>query len=69
MLTHMAMPAAHGVFVFDTQGLNYRDPSVFDMYALDTTTLTLTLDTINPGAVNNWLMDYDFNIRVGLGLN
>jgi hypothetical protein len=34
------------------------------MYQLDMTTLTLTLHTINPGEINSWAMDYDFEIRV-----
>lgn len=46
------------------QGLNRRDPSVFDMYSLDMNTLTLTLHTVNPGQVSTWQMDWDFNIRV-----
>lgn len=31
-------------------------------------TLTLSLHTVNPGEINNWLMDYDFKIRVGAGV-
>jgi hypothetical protein len=48
------------------QGLNKRDPSIFDLYQLDMPTLTLTLHTVNPGEINNWLMDYEFQIRVGV---
>jgi hypothetical protein len=36
------------------------------MYSLDMSTLTLTLHTVNPGQVNNWQMDWDFNIRVSI---
>jgi hypothetical protein len=50
-----------------TQGLNKRDASVFDLYRLDTDTFSLTLDTVNPGDVSNWLLDYDFQVRVRLG--
>jgi hypothetical protein len=46
------------------QGLNKRDASVFDLYALDLTTLALTLHTVNPGDISSWLLDYDFNVRV-----
>lgn len=34
------------------------------MYALDVPTLTLTLDTVNPGDVSSWIFDYDFKIKV-----
>lgn len=46
------------------QDLNKRDASVFDLYALDLTTLALTLHTVNPGDTSTWLLDYDFNVRV-----
>ncbi|WIA34269.1 hypothetical protein OEZ86_012612 [Tetradesmus obliquus] len=50
-------------------GLNRRDPSVFDMYALDVPTRTLTLDTVNPGDVSSWIFDYDFKIKGAMGYN
>jgi hypothetical protein len=52
-----------------SQGLNRRDPSVFDMYSLDMNTLTLTLHTVNTGQVNSWQMDWDFNIRVSSSMH
>lgn len=46
-------------------GLNKRDPEVFDMYSLNLITRKLDLDIVNPGDITSWLLDYDFNIRVG----
>jgi hypothetical protein len=46
------------------QSLNRRDATVFDLYSLDAQTLKLTLHTVNPGDVTNWLFDYNFNVRV-----
>lgn len=54
--------------IHNLQGLNKRDPNIFDLYLLDMPTLTLSLHTVNPGEINNWLMDYDFKIRVSAGV-
>lgn len=57
---------------FPTQilvGLNIRDRHVFDMYRIDLKTGAVTLDTLNPGDVNDWLADANFQIRAALANN
>eukprot|EP00879_Flechtneria_rotunda_P019070 GHRR01020022.1.p1 GENE.GHRR01020022.1~~GHRR01020022.1.p1 ORF type:complete len:675 (+),score=189.80 GHRR01020022.1:864-2888(+) len=47
-------------------GLNKRDPAVFDLYSFDMSTKQLTLDTMNPGEMTTWLLDYNFNVQGAL---
>jgi hypothetical protein len=38
---------------------------VFDLYKVDLKARRLTLEVVNPGDVTSFLVDYDFNVRVG----
>lgn len=50
-------------------GLNLRDRHVFDMYRINLNTGKVTLDTKNPGDVENWLADDNFQIRAAVAVN
>jgi dipeptidyl aminopeptidase/acylaminoacyl peptidase len=50
-------------------GLNQRDKTVFDMHRIDLETGEVTLDTENPGDVQFWLTDADFQIRAAMAQN
>lgn len=43
--------------------LNRRDPSLFDVYRLNLTSGELTLDTPNPGDVDDWAADRQLQVR------
>jgi dipeptidyl aminopeptidase/acylaminoacyl peptidase len=44
-------------------GMNQRDPTLFDVYRLDLTTGELTMDTRNPGDVDDWAADRQLRVR------
>lgn len=43
--------------------MNKRDPKVFDIHRIDLKTGQVTLDTENPGDVNNFQNDHDLQVR------
>jgi dipeptidyl aminopeptidase/acylaminoacyl peptidase len=49
--------------------LNLRDRKIFDMYRINLTTGAETLDTENPGDVEEWYADTAFVIRAALAAN
>ena len=46
--------------------MNRRDPQVFDIYRLDPTSGTATLDTQNPGTISAFADDTEMRIRAGV---
>ncbi len=46
--------------------LNKRTPDLPDVYALNLTTGELTLSCVNPGAISQWALDKQLNVRAAL---
>jgi hypothetical protein len=47
-------------------GMNKRDPTIYDLYSVNLDTREIALHTVNPGDVSNWLVDFDFELRVSV---